>query len=280
VTIQTPIAETKPPDGGRPFLLRAGQRLTHRPVIRQIAAVGLGALRRLDQRRAMEAYLRDHPRRRLLVGAGVHDKEGWLCVDLVPVKRSIVYMNAIKPFPLPSASFDMVHSEHMIEHITFTHAAAMLSECHRILRPGGVVRIATPDLRKITELLNRPDDTISDRYVRWSNSQDEWVSTDNARNPVFVVNGFLRKWGHTFVFDEPTLAALLRFVGFTGVRRLEPGESDTADLVDVERHGELIGEEFNRFETMVLEATAPCDHASTPYSQPNSSRTSRQRSIV
>lgn len=191
------------------------------------------------------------------MGAGLHDKDGWLCVDLVPVKRAIVYMNATKPFPLPSMSFDVVHSEHMIEHIRFEQAEAMLSECRRILRPGGVVRIATPDLRNFTHLLDGIDDTISARYVAWSNSRDQRVPEHNVHNPAFVVNGFLREWGHTFVFDEPTLSGLMRLVGFTGVRRCAPGESEVEDLVGVERHGDRIGEDFNRFETMVLEATVP-----------------------
>jgi hypothetical protein len=61
--------------------------------------------------------------------------------------------------------------------------------------------------------------------------------------------------GTQFLFDEATLASLLRKCGFDDVQRSLVGESAYPELVGVERHGDRIGEDLNRFETMAIEAT-------------------------
>ena len=45
----------------------------------------------------------------------------------------------------PSASFDMVYSGQSIEHITRAEAEQVLAEAHRVLRPGGVLALDTPN---------------------------------------------------------------------------------------------------------------------------------------
>ena len=42
----------------------------------------------------------------------------------------------------------MVYSEHMFEHVLPMDGAAFLKESYRILKPGGVLRVVTPDLEK------------------------------------------------------------------------------------------------------------------------------------
>ena len=43
------------------------------------------------------------------------------------------------------ATFDFIVSEHFFEHLTLPDALALLRECQRILRPGGVIRTSVPD---------------------------------------------------------------------------------------------------------------------------------------
>ncbi len=45
----------------------------------------------------------------------------------------------------PSASFDMVYSGQSIEHITRAEAEQVLAEAHRVLRPGGILALDTPN---------------------------------------------------------------------------------------------------------------------------------------
>ena len=65
------------------------------------------------------------------------DAFGWLNTDLCPKVAGCVTLDATKPFPLASASFDYVFSEHQMEHIHYSDAVRMLRECHRVLRPVG-----------------------------------------------------------------------------------------------------------------------------------------------
>jgi len=48
--------------------------------------------------------------------------------------------------PFRDASFDAVYHSHVIEHLTPRDASAFLRECVRVLKPGGAIRVATPDL--------------------------------------------------------------------------------------------------------------------------------------
>ena len=57
--------------------------------------------------------------------------------------------------PFPDNSFDFVFSEHFFEHLWFDEAVALMEECRRILRPGGVLRTTVPDADLRTDM--RPE---------------------------------------------------------------------------------------------------------------------------
>ncbi|HEU4701834.1 MAG TPA: methyltransferase domain-containing protein, partial [Conexibacter sp.] len=56
---------------------------------------------------------------------------------------------------VPSASVDAVWSSHNIEHVYAHEVPAVLGEFFRVLRPGGFVRIETPDLQEVAERIVR-----------------------------------------------------------------------------------------------------------------------------
>jgi len=87
--------------------------------------------------------------------------DGWLNADFIFMRlpvgfvcedwrtgRHILRGDAGHRWPFEDASFDLVYSEHMFEHILPMDGAAFLREAYRILRPGGVLRVTTPDLEK------------------------------------------------------------------------------------------------------------------------------------
>jgi len=55
--------------------------------------------------------------------------------------------------------------------------------------------------------------------------------------------------------DWATLQAAMEKEGFLNVTSFRPGESTDKDLRGIESHGKSIGDEMNRFETIVVEAT-------------------------
>lgn len=54
-----------------------------------------------------------------------------------------------KPLPYPDNCADAIHAGHVVEHISHIKALGFLKECHRILRPGGVVKICIPVLDRL-----------------------------------------------------------------------------------------------------------------------------------
>jgi predicted SAM-dependent methyltransferase len=214
------------------------------------------ALGRATRRRSIEAYLRAHNVRKLQLGTGGDVREGWLNTDIHDFRRTgeVVFMDACKPFPLPDASFDVIYSEHMLEHLTYPEGQRCLRECLRVMRPGGRIRVATPSLERLIRLYDADLDDVQRRYVRWA--VDAFVSDTGAYLPGFVLNNFVRDWGHQFVYDAETLQHALSSAGFVDVAERPVGESGDPRLAGLERHLRE-APEFNAYETIVLEARRP-----------------------
>jgi predicted SAM-dependent methyltransferase len=200
-----------------------------------------------------ERYLRDHLVAKLQIGSGANLLSGWLNSDYMPRQSEQLYLDATQPFPFPSQRFDYIFSEHVIEHLWYRDGLAMLRESYRVLKPGGRIRISTPNLRQIVSLLDEPLDEIRRRYVKLAT--DEHIPDNKEYRPSFVVNNFFWDFGHLFVYDPQTLARSLELAGFQAIREWPTGESDDPQLRGIESHGKIIGDDMNQFETMVLEGT-------------------------
>ncbi|MDE2776819.1 MAG: methyltransferase domain-containing protein [Chloroflexota bacterium] len=204
----------------------------------------------------ISAYLRETQSPRLQIGAGYNMLSGWLNTTLYPFAPGAVYLDASQPFPLPSAAFDYVFSEHVIEHIEFEEAALMLSESARVLKSGGRIRLATPDLAQIIALYVQPGAPAQQAYIRWI--MDNFRPQIGEYNPAQVINHSFHGWRHKFIYDEPTLIKALTVAGFSAVTRVEPGQSGDENLRGIEQHGDYVGSDAAmRYETMVFEAVKP-----------------------
>lgn len=67
--------------------------------------------------------------------------------------RNIRWLNATKRLPFPDGTVDTIYSSHMLEHLYFDQANGLLRECSRILRPGGIIRLALPNGEEIARSL-------------------------------------------------------------------------------------------------------------------------------
>ena len=206
--------------------------------------------------KAIENYLNSHHVRKLQIGAGPTILEGWLNTDYIPGHREVIFLNATKRFPFEDGSFDYVFSEHQIEHLTYKEGLYMLSECYRILKPGGRIRIATPDLETLIGLYARDKSDLQQRYIKWFTKF--FFPEAGVYRESFTINAAFLKIGHRFIYDRATLKSAMEQVGFIDVTSYVPGESDDILLREIESHGKAIGsEDMNRFETLVLEAKRP-----------------------
>src|SRR5918994_2691666 len=116
---------------------------------------------------SFQEYLSTHTLRKLHIGAGDDALAGWLNTDIDPGADDVFFLDATKPFPFNDNTFDYVYSEHMIEHISRRDASFMLNECRRVLKPSGIIRIATPDLQVIAGLYAGTGDPDKQYYIKW-----------------------------------------------------------------------------------------------------------------
>jgi predicted SAM-dependent methyltransferase len=201
--------------------------------------------------RTIRDYLERHRVRKLHIGCGDNLLSGWLNTEYEGIApRSVLYLDASEPFPLPSDTFDLVFSEHMIEHVSLGAAFSMLQESRRVLKPGGLIRISTPPLEYLIKLLVSPTPE-DEEYLRFH--CQEW----NPQSPVFTaavaVADYYKLWGHQFVYDEPTLRALMSKAGFVSIEKVAINESSHPELRNLE-HDERLPKGMLKLLTLTLEA--------------------------
>ena len=113
-------------------------------------------------RMTIELYLASTGVRKLQIGAGPNNLPGWLNTDIEP-RQGQAFLYAMKPFPIPDNSLNYIYAEQVIEHLPFEGGMVMLRESYRVLAPGGKLRVATPDLRRLVALFDQDDtEAVSD----------------------------------------------------------------------------------------------------------------------
>jgi predicted SAM-dependent methyltransferase len=143
--------------------------------------------------------------------------------------RGIVHADVRKPLRYGDGTVAYVYSSHMIEHLARWQALALLRECRRVLGPGGVVRIATPDLSELVEQYRRgqapagatPADSFMEQLLTYR---------DPPANRLRTVLGRLLTAPHQWLYDRESLVFLLREAGFPAARVAAYRESGIPDI--------------------------------------------------
>lgn len=200
----------------------------------------------------IEGYLRQPGVRKLHLGCGSNILSGWLNTDLEPCSSNVARIDLTERLPFEDACFDYMFSEHVIEHLSYEQGLAMLCECHRVLKPGGCMRISTPDLAFLVGLYAAEKSDLQVRYIDWATAN--FISKAPVRADTFVINNFVRNWGHTFIYDEKVLRVSLHMTGFRAVMKCALNESRDENLCDLENE-ERSPPGFLRLETFTLEAS-------------------------
>ena len=198
--------------------------------IKQFMKCKLRLLARTDSK-IIKDYYSNNRIRKLNIGAGGGGIPGWLNSDIEPKLRSIMYLDATQTFPLPDCSFDYIFSEHMIEHVTYQNGKRMILECYRVLKPGGLLRISTPDLSFLVDLYKDNKSEIQTQFIK--DSMDTWLEVPYYSS-VFVINNYVRAWGHQFIYDKEILHDLLIRCGFVNINTFEVLESNDKQLSNLE----------------------------------------------
>lgn len=206
-----------------------------------------------ETQRGWERYASAHEVRALNIGSSSSVLPAWFNVDYFVAYENQFFMDAATRFPMPDSSLHYIRSEHMIEHVPYPSAMVMLSECLRVLKPGGIVRIATPDLRKLARLYDSPLSPEQKRYV------DAVLGTQRSfydgSEVGSVVNNIFLFENHYFIYDAGTLGEALARAGFVDIVVSAPGQSAHDVLHGKDLHA--TAEDHITFETLTMEARKP-----------------------
>ena len=166
----------------------------------------------------------------LHLGCGTVRLDGWVNIDLATRARELatppdLNLDVRRGLPFPDASARLIYHEHLMEHLTLEEGIRCLRDWLRVLEPGGVLRIATPDLEFLVE-----------RY------RGDWRDQPWLRQPEYAVigtraemmNAAFRWWDHRYLYDGEELARRMRDAGFDPIRRCAYRESGVPDLAAME----------------------------------------------
>jgi predicted SAM-dependent methyltransferase len=84
------------------------------------------------------------------IGCGGTLHHAWDNFDLVPSATGVRALDLVRGISFPDNSYEAVYSSHVLEHLPRNLAPRVCCEFHRILKTGGIVRLAVPDLEAIT----------------------------------------------------------------------------------------------------------------------------------
>lgn len=202
------------------------------------------AYSRLIRSHPLQASIRPFKFRKLLnLGCGDRPHSKFINIDYNWIPGVDLCWDLINPLPFPDSSFEGVFSEHCIEHLTLGTNRTLLAEIHRVLKPGGTIRLVVPD----AELYLRT-------YLAWieGHKQPFPVPHPNeadptAFSPIMAVNRIFRDYGHLYAYDYDCLALLLRKQGFHAIERCDFRKGRSSEL--------LIDAESRRCESLYVEAT-------------------------
>lgn len=200
-------------NAGTKEILKRGIVAVHGPV-------GRARLRR--------ALARPRQSFRLELGANAR-RADWLVTNAS--WRARYYLDATHPWPVEPGTVDLVFADNMIEHVTLSAGRDVLHHAHAALRPGGTIRLATPDIETAARLYLGEDEERAAAVIGMHRRLGRV-----AEHPVDLLRVPFTEFGHHlgYLYDEASLGDELKRAGFHDVRRCETGESRIPDLRNLE----------------------------------------------
>lgn len=178
------------------------------------------------------------------IGCGPNTDSGVIGMDYQWRPGVDICWDASRGIPLPDATVAGVFSEHCIEHLPLAGGVNLLRDSFRVLRPGGTVRIITPDGEQYARAYAQMQSGAEATMPRAAQPGPDGILT-----PIMSVNRVFNQYGHRFIWDFDTLRSHLEAIGFTAVVRSEFGTGRDPRLVR--------DTEWRRAGSLYVEATKP-----------------------
>lgn len=148
------------------------------------------------------------------IGCGHTQFPGWVNVDGNFMHRPDMWLDVRRGLPFRPKCVRVVYASHFFEHLYLDELRALLTECRRVLREDGGLRVAVPNLSSAVEAYQRGDRDW------FSNFPAEFRSLGGR-----FYNEMLCGDQHRLMFDFNFLAEVLTDIGFREIYETQRGES-------------------------------------------------------
>lgn len=161
-----------------------------------------------------------------LGGGGGWSSSGWTNLD-IDLGHNLRQEN---PLPFDDNSVDVIYSSHCIEHMPANEARRVVAACHRVLKPGGLLRMVAPDCQKFAkawlakdELFFTENQFLTPHYPSLLPCFKDMGGNPKDLNEPSGIQ-------HYFFWDRWSMTWLMALCGFTDVSVMNFGESSLAEL--------------------------------------------------
>ena len=140
--------------------------------------------------------------------------KGWIHIDAVDYPH--ISCNSVFPLPFDDGVADLIYASHLFEYFDREEALSVLKEWRRVIKPGGILRLAVPDFNVISKLytedLYQIDTFLGPLYGKMQ-MNDEIIY-------------------HKTCYDFRSLKDVLRCAGFVKIQRYDYRETEHASVDD------------------------------------------------
>ena len=166
------------------------------------------------------------------LGCGNNYIDNFINVDFYGTKNIDYGMDLRFPFKIESYSIDGIFSEHTLEHLSHHEVENALSECYRILKTKGKIRIIVPDLSIFIKKYCSNDD-------EWFQTWHDLVLKDPSRHymkkyfsKMFAINFTASYYLHKSCWDFESLENALFIHGFKNIKKCDYNVGTQELLID------------------------------------------------
>lgn len=186
-----------------------------------------------NRNKIIEKLTKNRPSLMLHIGCGKNYFDGWINIDNNSdnnISKLDLNWDMRKPLPFNDGSVDFIFNEHFLEHLTVDEGQKAIKDFLRVLKKGGVLRIAMPDLEDVVRSYQDP---------KWKDNPTlKKFDLDFIQTRAELINISFRWWGHEWLYDWNELERRLEEAGCKKITKCELRKSVHEDLRNLETRNE------------------------------------------
>lgn len=172
-------------------------------------------------------YLAGNGPKALHLGCGMNQLQGWLNTDVEP-DYGVTFLDVTQPFPIGDNSFDLIFAEHLIENFEPKKLKRILSDCLRILKPKGILRLSFYCADSLRDM------------------------TDSKE-----INAFIARFSKAYLHLRDEINTILVNIGFSETIITFPNDSRHSQLQNINKHKHYLTPEQYLHKSITVEAQKP-----------------------